>query len=1273
MNWTKEQEAAISFPMKDGRKLAPDLRSATVTAAAGSGKTALLVERVIRILCDTENPVPADKIAIMTFTRNAAEEFRRRMTDAVAAAAKKDPQNTYLTEQLVRFRSAPISTINSFCLAILRENAETFGLPVSFSIMDEAKTALLKSNAIDATMEYFYSDKFNPKSRDLLFKTFSFRDDEKLMEAISSTYEKLSSLADPDKWLQYCGYVYSTQKAAEKHFLPYYLSAVRRLLKSCRNCFSSYSDIIQYLPDDHPEKAKLSKMLLDDEEKLIEAEYRINRFKYNSTLATVYKHLSQLGLNDKGVLRFAALSCKDELLKAQIEPARNKFKAMYKEITACVPEPAQMKAELPEQRTNIRAFIALINKYTEEYTKQKREAGLVDFSDCERLLLDKLRSDKEFCRALSERYRCIIVDEFQDTNDIQYEIFRLISDHENNLFFVGDIKQSIYAFRGGNPRIMLSLCDPLVDQKLSPMPKGALPNLRTRNKVFPPKTPAARKIKNGCKVFTLGAKHTPLPLNKNFRSRQQVVDTVNAMFTGLMTQKYGDVDYNENTKLVCGAEYPEACADYTSELHLLDYTEADDKVDAEAKYTAALIDRMIKEKFPVKQGESTRPCEAGDFCILLRSLPHRKVFEEAIKQYGINVQKGESSNYLGSEEITLILNYLKVIDNPLRDEELLQVLMSPVYMMSAEELAEARLGVLGIDKSKVGGADLTPLYEHYKNSTLFACISACARSSDSTAFGAFTDELSEGELAALRRLRTEGHPKCVKFIKNLTAFRSFMANNSIERLIRKIYDDTDFFSVISTYERGEFRLANIRLLLKYAADFENNGGGTLGDFLRYTDNVREKNENFAEASLADSSENAVKIMTFHASKGLEMPIVILAELGKKPNKTDMNGAMVFNRSAGIGLRYVDIDLRYRYKPFGYTAIALAEEAKQKSEELRLLYVAMTRAREKLIMIGKFRHKDIDPLRTKSFTPDFAMAEDSMIDWIVASFLRYSGGVLITEQPVVFGDGIIKACITSDIPADPCEQPTELPQMTSVPDEDAAARIAAAISAGYKYDSDISARSKFTVTEIAHMIDELHDSAPQQSAANDASGAMVFMNKPSFAPKGSLTGKEVGDAYHHVMEHFPVNELIGGQAPSLAYMTEVLKKLRERDILDDAELKAVKPQHIEAFFTSALGQRMLKSRRIEREYPIFAEVPARDIYVEQDGNTIIQGRADMFFYEDDGIVLVDYKSDTKENLEEELAAYSRQLSIYRTILPVMTGIKVKEIYIYSFSCDMAVSV
>ncbi len=1265
MNWTKEQEAAISFPVKDGEKLSPDSRSATVTAAAGSGKTALLVERVIRILCDTDHRIPADRIAIMTFTRNAAEEFRRRMTDAVSVAAMNDPQNSYLADQLIRFKSAPICTINSFCLGIIREHAEAFGLPLSFSIIDEAKAAVLKSDALETAMEYFYSGEFDPRSRDLLFKTFSFKDDAALSAAIEALYNKVSSMTDPYDWMDGCVAAYISPEAAEKRFLPYYIDHIRRVNERMTGYIASIRSTVMSLHQEHADRAKLENLLIDDELKVHEAVSGLNKLSASPTLSELYRYTKSIGLNDKGVMRFKNLSCKDEHLKKRVESVRKPLKESYKSLTSCVPSPEALAAELPEQLDVTTSLVKLVKLYGEEYSRLKRESGYVDFSDCEQLLLEKLKADKQFRAEISERFRCIIVDEFQDTNDVQYEIFRMISDRENNLFFVGDIKQSIYAFRGGNPKIMSALCDPLLGQRLSKLERGTPGLLRKRNAETPVKLPTARKLKSGCRVFSLGAKHTPLPLNKNFRSRKTVLDTVNAMFTGVMTQKYGDVKYDHSTALTAGAEYPDAKASYTSELHLLQYDKERDKVLAEARYTASHINRMLKNGFPVKgEDGSVRPCRAGDFCILLRSMTHADSFKSELQSFGIPVNSGSGKSYLASEEITLILNYLKVIDNPLRDEELLQVLMSPVYMMTAQELAEARLGVLGMDKAE--GVDFTPLYERYKTSTLFGCISACARASDTSEFGAFSEELSTGELAQFRELRREGHPKCVRFMDNLTKFRSFMANSSIERLIRKIYDDTDFFSVISTYEQSEQKLANIRLLMKYAADFENNGGGTLGDFLRYTDSVRDSSESFAEASTAESEENSVKLMTFHASKGLEMPIVILAELGKDPNKKDMSGPLVFNRSAGIGLRYVDIEQRYHYKPFGYTAITLAEQQKQKGEELRLLYVAMTRAKEKLIMIGKCSEGCEDEAKTEIFTDDFAMSGSSLLDWILASMLRYSDGGLLMDCVSESGDPLLEIEYSYAPPPAADEQAEAEAAEEAVPaDEELAKRIAQSIAAEYKHSADISARSKFTVTEIAHMIDELATGVEQ--------GGMVFMSKPSFVPKGTLTGKEVGDAYHHVMEHFPLDELIAEKVCDTDYAVGVLAALRSRGVLDDAEHKAVKPQHIAAFFNSALGQRMLKSRRIEREYPIFAEVPARDILVNQDGSTIIQGRADMFFIEEDGIVLVDYKSDTKENLKKELEAYSRQLSIYRRILPVMTGINVKEIYIYSFSCDMAVSV
>lgn len=1256
MTWTNEQEAAIVFPLdKNQNKLPADNKSAVVTAAAGSGKTALLVERVIRILCDTKHPIPADQIAVMTFTNNAADEFRHRMTQAVAEAAKKDPKNTYLADQLIRFRSATIKTISSFSYGIVRENAEAFGLPLSVTIADDAKVTLLRSAALDSTMEHFYSSDFDPDKRELLFKTFSFKNDDLLSETIGDIYNKISSLTDPLLWLNEAADRYSSVEKAEKHFTAYYIPTIQRYVECIRSYFLKFKSIIDALPEDHEDRKKLLGMLADDEYRYSFAAKGIKQLGAAPTIDKLFEYASKIGTGAGGNTKFATLSVKDKSLKERISKPRDKFKSYFKKIKEFVPDKKLVESELPTQLDAVSSLTELIRYYSEDYTTQKRDAGLIDYADCERLLLDKLREDSAFCRRIGERYRCIIIDEFQDTNDIQYEIFRLISNRENNLFFVGDIKQAIYAFRGGNPRIMLRLCDPTVTQKLLPLPADVLPALRSKHKSDKLKLPTARKLKSGCCVFNLGAKFTALPLNKNFRSRQQVIDTVNAMFTGLMTKDYGDVDYNDSTKLFCGATYPSSTEDYISELHLLDYEAEKDKDAAEARYTAHLVNKMLTEKFAVRNSDdSTRPCTYGDFAILLRSSGSFPLFKKELEKYGIPVNSGSQKSYLASEEITLILNYLKVIDNPMRDEELLHVLTSPIYMMTAEELAQARLGILGADSEAAKNSDLTPLYEYYKKSSLYACISACAKP---------TNDKFGKQLSALRK---EGHPKCVKFIQTLKNLRAFKSNNSIERLIRRLYDDTDFFSVISTYERNGQQLANIRLLLKYAADFENSGGGTLSDFLRYTDHVRSSGDSFEEAMTADSADNAVRIMTFHKSKGLEMPIVILAELGKQPNNKDSGGAVVFNSEAGIGLRYVDIKARYQYKPFGYNAVSMAQAQKQKGEELRLLYVAMTRAREKLIMIGKCTAEGANSLHTDVFTPDFAMANSTRLSWILASLLRYSNGRTITDSPLRLTNDVLSVKVTSEVPPEPSAQTAAPKKQSGIADMFTAHEIAHNISLQYQHEQLTHSRSKFTVTEIAHMIDD-------KAKTDSSEYSMTFVGKPEFLPNGVLSGKEVGDAYHHVMEHFPLNDVLAGKTADIAMCTAVLDSLRARDILSEAEYKVVSAEHIARFFTSRLGQRMLKSPRIEREFPIFAEVPACDIMLDQPGNTIIQGRADMFFVEDGKIVLVDYKSDSAKSLEAELDAYIRQLSIYRTVLPIVTGLEVEEIYLYSFSGDKEIPV
>ena len=1254
IKWTDEQEAAIGFTSE---------RSACVTAAAGSGKTALLVERVVRLIRGDSNrdipPVSGDKFAILTFTRNAADEFRTRMTRAIDDASRSHGENVIPREQLIKFRSSVISTINSFCLGILRDNANLFDLPVNFSIVDESKGMLMQQNALDSAMEYFYSEEFaadfpdiyagfggkfpepereslGTSARELLHKSFSFSNDAKLREAVTSVYLKATSLADSDEWLDGCASVFSSVELMEQRFLPVIVGDLRRLCRLLSACLNRYRSMCESADESFSERF-MSVFTVD------EASVRIllNSFEeaFPEDRAPVMADFEKFHQQCPDVLTYGAFSRSGiprnnpdyKQLKADVDSVRKRIQKYCTEILdGCgYTTDGLVENELIPQQKAVTALVMLVRRLQQNFTELKRKAGVVDFADCERMLLNKLRDESCGLRGeLSQRFQCIILDEFQDTNDLQYEIFRLISRKQNNLFFVGDIKQSIYAFRGGNPEIMARCCMP-------------------------------------------GSGFEKLPLNRNFRSREGVLNAVNAMFEGLMTEKYGEVDYSDNNQLAKGADYPAETADYSTEMYLLDFparekpgSSADDEQSddlvleatnpvAEARFTAALIQKMAADKFPVRlDSTSTRPCTWGDFAILLRSRTHFADYRSELEKLGIPVAASGGSSYLSADEINLILSYLKVIDNPQLDEELLSVIMSPLYGMTAEEISLARLGVLGYDAASLesSGINLDPLYDSFAKQSLFCCIAFAGGS------GLSQPELSEEARNVILKLDEAGtkrtaDPKCSAFSADISAFRTFAANNSVERLIRRIYDDTDFFSVISTYERGDRKLANIRLLLKYTADFESSGGGTLNDFLRYTDAVRENSGKLEEAVIPQEAADAVKIMTFHASKGLEMPVVILAGLGTALHD-ERSSSIVIDRRTGIGLKNTLINQRVRLDSMSFNGAQASVSCSQLGEELRLLYVAMTRAREKLILIGQCSEKAAAECVTDSFTPEFALAGNSHIKWILSSMLRYGSGApeaddtMFLEKP-----GVNISFVTERLP-EPELTAAQLPQDAEA-DQEAAQEICRMLSEEYPYQSETALNSRFSVTEVAHM-----GEAPED---NDE----ITLAKPAFlTPEKAgvrINGILIGNTYHHIMELFPLETL------DPAHSAEDMEAAVENAVDILIETQRLRPdeifclengrkqdmvQRIAGFFRSGLGQDMLTAQRVEREYEIFAELPAGDIIPESAGTTILQGRVDMLFIKDGRAVIVDYKSDSAGGLEKELPAYSRQLELYKKILPML---------------------
>ena len=1252
IKWTDEQEAAINFPSD---------RSACVTAAAGSGKTALLVERVVRLIKgDPEQdipPVSADKFAILTFTRNAADEFRTRMTKAIDAASRSREENAVSREQLIKFRSSVVSTINSFCLGVLRENAELFDLPVNFSIVEESKGLIMRQKALDNTMEYFYSEEFagdfpavysgfggsfsdeekdtlGDSARELLHKSFSFSTDAKLREAVTAVFLRSTSLADSEEWLDGCAEVFSSVEKMEQRFLPVIVSDLRRQCRLLSACMGKYRAMCE---NADPSFSERFISVLEVDEIAVRAVLDSFDSAFPEGHSPTIPDFERFNAGCTG-LAFGAFSRSGiprnnpdyKQMKADVDAIRKRIQKYCADIReGCGYSADVVKNELVPQQRAVTALVMLVRRLQQEFTAIKRKAGVVDFADCERMLLDKLRDGNCGLRSeLSQRYQCIILDEFQDTNDLQYEIFRLISREQNNLFFVGDIKQSIYAFRGGNPEIMARCCTP-------------------------------------------GSGFEALPLNMNFRSRESVIRAVNAMFDGVMTKKYGEVDYSDNNQLTRGAEYPEDNADHSTEMYLLDFparekpgkdsaaTESDDLVleatnpVAEARFTAALIQKMAAEKFPVKQdADSTRPCTWGDFAILLRSRSHFAEYRAELEKLGIPVAASGGSSYLSADEINLILGYLKVIDNPQLDEELLTVIMSPLYGMTAEDISRARLGILGYDVEALdnSGIDLRPLYDSFAKQSLFCCI-ACAGGSDLA-----QPELSEqarGILAELEQagLKRENDPKCAAFAEDLSAFRTFAANNSVERLIRRIYDGTDFFSVISTYERGDRKLANIRLLLKYTADFENSGGGTLNDFLRYTDAVRENSGQLEEAVIPQEAADAVKIMTFHASKGLEMPIVILGGLGTALHD-ERASSIVIDRRTGIGLKNTLINQRLRLPTVSFNGAQASVNCSQIGEELRLLYVAMTRAREKLIMIGQCTEKSAAECVTDSFTPEFALAGNAHIKWILSSLLRYGDGVPTAGEPLFLdGPGVRVSFFTERLP-EPDSVEASVPEFSGA-DEDVARSISETLKETYPHADESTLHSRFSVTELAHM-----DEPPED---NDE----VTLTKPVFlTPEKAglrINGILVGNTYHHIMELFPLETLRAdfSDEDMSAAVENAIDTLCENERLRPEEIFCLENgrkqdmiRRITLFFLSGLGQDMLTAQKLEREYEIFAELPAEEIIPGAAGTTILQGRVDMMFIKDGKAVVVDYKSDSAGSLENELPAYSRQLALYKKILPIL---------------------
>ncbi len=1207
MNWTEGQRDVIEY--RGDKNL-------LVSAAAGSGKTAVLVERVIQRILDKEDPLSVDEILVLTFTNAAAAEMKNKISAAIEERIRDNPDDRHLAEQAVKLGSADISTIHAFAKKVLTNNIHKTDIPADFSLMDDSESAFLFGEALDDCLERYYGkiDKLSSFS-DLTMGYGGVKNDNNLRYLITDLYNFSRTLATPEKWLNDSADMYKTVRKNGSLdgtiWKEAYISAVREILGDCtemyniildtiRSAFSDTHNMFHFYNDEARRFSELANFETIDE--FLDKKSKM-----------VFDRAKPLPKADR----------EEPLLVAANKKALDIRNDIKKKINDAILFKFNCEADIVRTISDLWPRIRTLKNITlmvmRRYRRLKLKRGEVDFSDLEHylveLLMDKNGTPKDLCLALRKKYKEIYVDEYQDTNNIQDTLFALLSGDRGNVFMVGDIKQSIYRFRAASPGLFI--------EKYENYAKEEGGTLRI--------------------------------LSHNFRSRKSVIEPINELFGNIMYKKTAGIDYTEEEALKAGAVYPDPPPGredlYTAEILMTNVMETNpetgkettspDKTSLEARAVAERICRLVyEEKLPVYDSDSgeTRPVEFGDIAVLFRSTKSNvPVYESEFLEYGIPVMS-ETGGFLESVEIQTVLAFLSIIDNPLQDIPLLAVMRSPMFGFTADELADIRAG--------------------NKKVNFYIAL-----------------------------LENKDNPKTAEFLETLDYLRKCAAFMGIDELIYKICYDTDYIRIVGGMKGGAGRQANLKLLLKTASAFEGKGLSRLFEFMKYLERMSERGE-LRRATSASQTESAVLLTTIHKSKGLEYPVVILADTVHF--NTDRNPLTV-SEKLGIGLPYVDVKRRLRYPSFPQTLIRHYNSLGENAEEMRLLYVALTRAREKLIIsctnAGHSKNWK-NPIIGKDGKVINARIESTTVfrDWIVYGFinnenisglrkimdsdishLRLSG-----KAPLLFGwsFGESSAKAQNETETRTGSEAEDASSKSEI-DADELEKILA-----YEYPGEMLTKMplKMTVSEIknsfrADEVEEEWEYTPRL-----LNGADRTFHSPS--PESAA---EIGTITHFALRHIDPQ-----RTGSSEEIDEQLREMEEEGILSKTQLKAVRRTGIARLFKSKVGDIIKEADRcgkLLREVDMLFPVKASEIYPELentpagDADIIVQGIADCVCLTEDGAVLIDYKTDrcTAEQAPEKAEEYRVQIECYTKGLEGILKVPVKERILYFLTPGRAVEI
>ena len=1153
--WTKDQQNAI------------DARGGTLllSAAAGSGKTAVLVERIIKLLTSGNDTVEPGQLLVVTFTNAAAAEMRSRISAAVDKLISEEPSNSFYRNIKMKLPEAKITTMDSFCISLVRENFHAAEIEPDFTLLETGEQRILIAEAMSQMLDRLCKE--NPDLYNLLNTMTAYgRDDSALAAKIESLYDFSLSHTFPDKWLDEIEEMYDMQTDIKTSLWgKLILDEARVIVDYCRDLIkNAICDVIghEVMEDKYRPELENKRELIDS----------LNIMLENSSWDEICETVRNLSW---GKLPAAPRGYGSDSVKISAE-------SKYKEAASVAENLCKIfcattdehNEDMQKLKPVISGLVGAVREFAEIYASLKKERNSYTFTDIMHFALKLLVKNDSgkiektaLAYELQGRYHEILIDEYQDTNEAQDMLFTLLSKSGNNMFMVGDVKQSIYRFRLAMPEIFIRKSREYCDYDGMNYP---------------------------AKIF----------LSQNFRSRKGVLDNINFIFNNLMSDYAGEMEYTERDAL------------YYSDVYDEDSTEPDvclkfltgQGTEKEAEYVADMIEKTVASGVTVSAKTGKRKAKYGDFCILLRSLKGKaEVYENALKRRNINVIYDKRTNLFDTTEVGVFMSLLKVINNPTDDVSMLSVMFSPLYGFSADETAQIKL--------------------YGKKKNLYSCLKAAAEDKENVRV----------------------------LLNDLSYFRRISAVMPFDIFVRTILEITGYTAIVSALPGGDDRKMNLLLLCALAADYSDKGGTGIGGFIRFISRAAENGADIAAASPGSSDSNAVRIMSIHKSKGLEFPFVVLADCGKRINKMDITEDMIISPLAGVGMVIINNERLQKYSSLGHMAAKLAVRRATVSEELRILYVAMTRAREKLIAVStvrKFENELKGALVADSVgkPSSFAVINASTyVRWLLMGYMKHPDMKNIIEQNgfsvnTDFSGAQSRLSVGID-DADDSDFICETTFEQAAADEDIISEIKQRAEYVYPYKIPADARPKRVASDFEK---------------KNFNAEYFAKSKPSFLFSGNLTPAEAGTANHLFMQNFDF---------SSADVDAECERMLKNGLLTKEQTDAVRRDNVHKFIASDLFRRINNSDAVYREKEFTVQIRLGDIDASADASAadekiLVLGKADLVFVENGEAVIVDYKTDRTKTQEEFISAYSGQLDMYKRAMEQLLELPVKETLIYS---------